>query len=863
MPQTRQLRRLDRLAPLTLIEALPGFGKSTLAATWADQLAAADTRLVWVNAAPEIDDHASFLQILHQGLQRAEVLPRSAPRPQPSDSELPGWVDELNRAEQPVMVMIDDAHRLRDPEVADALARLVQLAHPVRVTASAEPGHHFHDAAARRGLEINVLRGADLSVTADDVTAYAEAWGHELSTASARRLHGLVGGWPRPLREVLDATPAQSDGFDTQPAHDFLRRKVLPAKTDPATVSTEMCLAVPERFDIALAHHLVVDDGVGTTNAPVDHRATCEQVVTALEQEGLVWRLHRQDGKTEWAYPPLLRRVLLEQLERVDPGALRSAHWVVAHALAEDGQSRSGEVLRHARAAGDWSLLAELWASQGWSLAAKDAADFAAAFADIPDAVLVEHPSLTLAASISDAFATTSDGGDWMDRLEASLRSYMESGAEYLQSKKQPQKGIHRSELLTAAMLALRGQGDLPGAQQLAAEAGREIDRARLEDPGSVRNSQVAWFELQNSITQLLSSNYRSVQEHAVAAHQLGPDTLIGAGAAGLLSVLNTVGGLTNDARRWLAAHEAVDLSGHWAAGLAELPARLTRAMLALDRLDEEASEAELAHVVLGPESSGVWPLIVIAHHRHALLFGDPGTMLSRLEHLRRVLGRHILDGYMASQVMERCTMDLLLAMGEVDRVQRRLPDNTRPWLLAPVARFHLITGDPQQAVRVAGVGIWRDDISGRDRVEMLMTSSLALREEGKTSKSLEAFRRVHALIAESGSLQPLLLTSADVRRELLDATGLELKPDVVARLDAVGPIYPEHAELVQLSPRELEVLRQMRHHATAVELAKTLSVSVNTVRKQMVSLYAKLDVHDRASALLRAEGLGLIDDRE
>jgi LuxR family transcriptional regulator, maltose regulon positive regulatory protein len=857
--RTRQLKRLNRLAPLTLIEALPGFGKSTLAATWAEELVAADTRLVWVNAAPEIDDHASFLEILHQGLQRAEVLPRTAPRAPQRDSALPGLVDELRPLEQTVMVVIDDAHRLRDPEVADTVARLVKLVHPVRVTVTTEPGHHFHDAAARRGLETNVLRGADLSITADDVTVYAEAWGHELSTASARKLHGLVGGWPLPLREVLDATPSWSDGFDTQPAHDFLQKQVLPAKVDPAAVSTEMLLAVPERFDVELAHHLVGGDDAGTPGELVG-----EQAIAALEQEGLLWRLPREDGTTEWRYPPLLRRVLLEQLERIDPDALRAAHRSVAAALAKRGGSRSGAMLHHARAAGDWSLLAELWAGQGWSLAGGDAADFASAFADLPDAVLAEHPTLTLAASIADAFAATPESSGWMHRLEASLRAYMEAGVAALRSEKQPREGIQRAELLTAAMLAVRSRGDLPGAQQLAGEAAGEIRRARLEDPGSVRSSQVAWFDVQNAITQLLGANYRSVQEHAVAAHQLAPDTLIGAGASGLLSMLHAVGGFTNDARSWLAAHEAVDLSGQWASGLAELPARLTRAMLALDRLDEEAAEAELAHAVLGPESSGLWPLILIAHHRHALLFGDPVAMLSRLEHVRRALARHIRDGYMASQVMERCTLDLLLAMGEVDRVQARLPESqeTKPWLLAPVARFHLITGDPKQAARVSGAGIWRNDISGRDRVEMLVTSSLALREQGETGMSLEAFRRAHALTVESGSLQPLLLMSAEVRRELLDATGLALAPEVVARLDATRPIYPEHAELVQLTPREREVLRQMRHHTTAVELARTLSVSVNTVRKQMVSLYAKLDVHDRASALLRAQALGLIDDR-
>ena len=121
-------------------------------------------------------------------------------------------------------------------------------------------------------------------------------------------------------------------------------------------------------------------------------------------------------------------------------------------------------------------------------------------------------------------------------------------------------------------------------------------------------------------------------------------------------------------------------------------------------------------------------------------------------------------------------------------------------------------------------------------------------------------FRRAHLLSADTGNAQPFLLVPVDVRRELLETTGRRLGPDILANLDMMRPPYPERADLVRLSPREREVLRKSAHHRTAADIARTLTVSVNTVKKQLASLYLKLGVSDRASALLRAEELGLLD---
>jgi LuxR family maltose regulon positive regulatory protein len=71
-------------------------------------------------------------------------------------------------------------------------------------------------------------------------------------------------------------------------------------------------------------------------------------------------------------------------------------------------------------------------------------------------------------------------------------------------------------------------------------------------------------------------------------------------------------------------------------------------------------------------------------------------------------------------------------------------------------------------------------------------------------------------------------------------------------RLDAEALIEP-------LSTREIEVLALIGLGFTNKAIAYKLSTSPNTVRNQTVNIYAKLHVHGRKEAVLRAQSLGLL----
>jgi LuxR family maltose regulon positive regulatory protein len=69
----------------------------------------------------------------------------------------------------------------------------------------------------------------------------------------------------------------------------------------------------------------------------------------------------------------------------------------------------------------------------------------------------------------------------------------------------------------------------------------------------------------------------------------------------------------------------------------------------------------------------------------------------------------------------------------------------------------------------------------------------------------------------------------------------------------------PSSAEIEQLSPSELRVLRYLPTNLSRPEIASELSVSVNTVNTHIRNIYAKLQTQDRSSAVQRAREMRLL----
>ncbi len=64
------------------------------------------------------------------------------------------------------------------------------------------------------------------------------------------------------------------------------------------------------------------------------------------------------------------------------------------------------------------------------------------------------------------------------------------------------------------------------------------------------------------------------------------------------------------------------------------------------------------------------------------------------------------------------------------------------------------------------------------------------------------------------------------------------------------------------LTARELEVLRLVASGASNPEIARSLYLSERTVKGHISSIFLKLDVRDRAAAIIRAYDAGIVVPR-
>ena len=72
-------------------------------------------------------------------------------------------------------------------------------------------------------------------------------------------------------------------------------------------------------------------------------------------------------------------------------------------------------------------------------------------------------------------------------------------------------------------------------------------------------------------------------------------------------------------------------------------------------------------------------------------------------------------------------------------------------------------------------------------------------------------------------------------------------------------PAAAQPAPLAELTPRELEVLRLVARGLSNAEIARELVVGDATVKTHVARIFAKLDLHDRAQAVVLAYESGLV----
>ena len=178
-----------------------------------------------------------------------------------------------------------------------------------------------------------------------------------------------------------------------------------------------------------------------------------------------------------------------------------------------------------------------------------------------------------------------------------------------------------------------------------------------------------------------------------------------------------------------------------------------------------------------------------------------------------------------------------------------------------------LAEGNPDAALAaVADVLDGTSPVQGYVTVmEAHLLAGLAHRQLGDQRAASQAAERALALAESDRLILPFAMTGS---AELLEAlprhqtAHAALLADILDVLHGTPPAAKEQSSTPsaeELSPSELKVLRYLPTNLSRPEIASQLSVSVNTVNTHIRSIYAKLGVRDRSSAVQRARELRLL----
>lgn len=275
---------------------------------------------------------------------------------------------------------------------------------------------------------------------------------------------------------------------------------------------------------------------------------------------------------------------------------------------------------------------------------------------------------------------------------------------------------------------------------------------------------------------------------------------------------------------------------------------QLAEAVLAIESGEAIAAQGHLDAMRHDRRSIEHWVAIARVEALTALIARDPARGLARLESFAdlRATEERSADN---RQALASVRVLLHLAIGNLDSataiLARDAPDTAQS--VVDRARLLLVGGQPGAALgelrAVAG-----EPQSSRTRAECLaITAAAALRTS--TARRADAIvDQLGALMRETGQrLAIRLLPQDDVERVV--ASGIRLGYEDVFGGEQRSVFVGAH-EPMELTPRELHVARALARTSSTAELAAELSVSVNTVKSQLRSVYRKLGVSTRDEAV-------------
>jgi LuxR family transcriptional regulator, maltose regulon positive regulatory protein len=862
--RARLRERLDLIpeSTLTLVSAPAGFGKSTLVTEWVATAPDDRCTTAWLSLDQRDNDPGLFWRYLIAALQNSvpdvgtAALSLLESAQSPLEPVLAALLNDLDSVSGDIVLVLDDYHVIEVHEVHEGMAFLIDHLPPqVHLVISSRADPTLPLARLRARGELLEVRAADLRFTPEEAAAYLNGvMGLDLTEEDVAALDGRAEGWIAALQLAALSMQGREDaaefiaGFagDDRYIVDYLVGEVLQRQPDDVR-SFLLQTSVLSRMNGSLCDTLTGhEDG--------------QAMLQSLERANLF--LVPLDDRRHWyRYHHLFADVLRARLaeERpVDVGVLhrRAAEWLEQH-------GERPEAIRHAMAGHDLEQAADL--------------------------VELAVPAMRQA------------------RQEATLRRWLEA---------LPIELFERRPVLAASFVGARmATGELAGVDELLGFAERWLDVQDVESASMVVVDEAGFRALPSTIAMYraglarLRGDVPGTMVHAGRALDLaGDDDVLERGAAAsLLGLAHWSNGDLDAAHHWYAEGMAsLGKAGYYADQIAGA-ITLADLRIAQGRLHDAMGTYEQGLRRAREHTPPILRGVADMHVGISELLLERNDLAGARRHLAtsRQLGEHAefpQNAYRWRVVLARIGQadgDLAGAFELLDEAEHVYNTDFSPEV-RPVpavrARVYLAQGRVADAMRwAAGRQLSVDDelTYVREYEHITLARALAAQHDRGTARLLARLLEAARAGQRIGSvIEILVLQALDHQARNSQSAALAIlgealtlaEPEEYVRLfldegppmvallrgtahgyarrllaAAGAPSAPSQSGLVEpLSERELDVLRLLRSELDGPEIARELTVSLNTLRTHTKHIYTKLGVTSRRAAVRRAEELDL-----
>jgi LuxR family transcriptional regulator, maltose regulon positive regulatory protein len=855
---------LDRAAEakVTLISAPAGSGKTSLLRAWADG-PGQRYLLAVVQVQRDQQDSQQFWLAVLSAIRQVPGTPgegeQLAATPGFNQSAIADRVrSELAEHRDRTFLIIDDLHELTSPEALTQLTRLLEKLPP-----------HVHAIlATRRDLPLRLhklrlagdlaeIRAADLRFTERETHQFLEASGIFLSEAGVARLHQRTEGWAAGLRLAAMSLASSPD------PERFVAEFSGSSRTVAEYLLAEMLECQPAEVQQLLLRTSLLDRVNGELADLLTGHPGSERILLDLEDAN-AFVLSLDPARTWFRYHHLFADLLRLELRRRLPEELPVLHRLAAQWFSEHGEIV--DAIRHTQAAGDWSDAARLLADHSFGMTLDGQAQTIESLLRVfPPGAVTEGPDLPLARATSElARGRLDEAAAHLTVAETSIAGT-------------PPDRKHRLDVATAALrLSLaRKRGHFAGVVEQVRFLASPVSGRSDED--IALDSDLRAVALMNlGIVEAWSlgnqDSERHLQEGADLARRIGRPYLEVACLAEL-AFASKIEPFATTRRRCREAIALAEQHG-WGAEPVIAPALVNLAGTLIWTGEFDEGDRWLRRTARALETDSGPPMRLLLHIGTGLLLSGRRAQREALAEYRAA--EHLQAELAGSHALMRQLTGFRLAtqarLGQLSEARASLAAlDTELAGSAEIgnarAAIGLAEGNPAAALAAV-----QDVLNGiapaigyMTVVEANLLAALAHRELGDQRAASAAAECALALAEADRLVLPFAMTGSP---ELLEAiprhetAHAALLADIldVMRGSSISPGDESAlAEIEQLSPSELRVLRYLPTNLSRPEIASELSVSVNTVNTHIRNIYAKLQAQDRSSAVQRAREIRLL----